>query len=94
MKLAKPTNQTAEVLHELIKNKSINKRDMLKNTGILSLTAQITFLRNKHNIAINCERISTENKFGRSISFGVWSVSKKLCDQKKLVATYNKINNG
>jgi hypothetical protein len=92
MKLAKPTNQTAEVLYLLITEKSINRKSALIKTGVLCLTGQIARLRNTFMLDVKCIETKTKNKFGRSISFGVWSVSKKLCDQKKLVEKYNKIN--
>ena len=92
MKIEKPKNQTAEVLYELIKNTSINRRDLIISTGILNVTARIANLRNIHQIAIDCKRVSVLNKFGRSVNFGVWSISKKPNDLKLIEKKYNKIN--
>lgn len=92
MKINKPTNQRAEVLYLLIKHDCINRRDVLLDTGILNVTARIANLRNSHQIAIDCKRIETKNKFGRKISYGQWSISKRICALTNVLKIYNKIN--
>lgn len=92
MKIEKPKNQNAEVLYLLINNKCINRQSIMYDTGILNVTARIANLRNIHQIAIDCKRVSVLNKFGRSVNFGVWSISKKPSDLKLIEKKYNKIN--
>jgi hypothetical protein len=74
MKLSKPVNQTAEVLYLLLKNKSITIKSAILDTGILNVSARIGDLRNKYNINVICTKISTTNKFGRSVNYGSWSI--------------------
>ncbi len=44
--LPKPTKQIEEVLYYLIKRHSINRKQMMLDTGILNVTARIANLRN------------------------------------------------
>lgn len=90
MKLSTPKNQTAEVLFELLTNKSINRRDMMLNTGILNLTARFANIRNKYGINVFCRKIETTNKHGRTIKYGEWLIPK--LDRKKAKETYCKLN--
>lgn len=92
MKIEKPKNQTAEVLYLLINNNCINRQSIMFDTGILNVTARIANLRNIHQIAIDCKRFETTNKFGRMVSYGQWSISKKPNDLKLIEKKYNKIN--
>ncbi len=91
MKLTKPKNQNAEVLYELLNNKSINRRDMLLSTGILNVPARISDLRNKKNVSIICRKIETKNKHGRTIKYGEWLIPKfDIQNAKKIYFDINK----
>lgn len=92
MNLPKPKNQNAEVLYELIKNTFVTRKDLLLSTGILNATARISNLRNKYLIEVHCDKIKTTNKFGRDITYGQWSVSKKVKDLELIKEAYDKIN--
>ena len=83
-----PMNQTAEVLYELICSNSISVRYMIKNTGILNLSARISDLR-KLGLDIPCNYKSTHNKFGRKIQYGTWSLNS---DREKSLKIYKEIN--
>jgi len=83
-----PRNQTAEVLFELLKNESINRRSILLECGILNVTARIADLRLRHNLQITCYKIHTKNKHNRLITYGSWSLENK----KQGKETYLKIN--
>jgi hypothetical protein len=92
MKLQKPKNQNAEVLYELIKNTFVNRRDLLLSCGVLNAPSRIDNLRNQFGVDVHCEKIKVTNKHGRSITYGQWSVSKKVKDIKFLKESYDKIN--
>jgi hypothetical protein len=88
MKLKKPTNQLAEVLYLLLKNKSVTRRSALLDTGILNVPARIMDLRNIHHIPIVLTRVAAVNKFGRGVNYGSWSILNKANLEDK----YNAIN--
>lgn len=83
-----PKTQNAEVLFELIFNKQISRATIFRETSILNLPARIHDLRKKFGIDIICDWIKTENKHGRKIRYGVWS----LTDKQKAKLVYEKIN--
>lgn len=89
--MTSPTNQTAEVLFEILNNVSVSRKDILINTGVLNHTARIADLRIRHGLIIHCERISVKNKFSRSITYGLWSIIGNDNIQKAKSA-YNQIN--
>lgn len=76
-KLPKPTKQIEEVLYYLIKRHTINRRQMMLDTGILNVTARIANLRNKYNLTIDCNMLPVVNKFGRPIKYGLWRLENK-----------------
>ena len=75
--MKKPTNQLQEVLFELLQKKSIDRMSIMKNTGILNVTARIAELRNKYGVPVKCEKYKLLNKHGRPISYGIWSLTNK-----------------
>lgn len=86
--MTSPKNQNAEVLFELIHNSTIDRKYILKTTGILNLTARISNLRNDYDIEVLCTRKKVLNKHGRKISYGLWS----LKDKAKAIEIYEKVN--
>lgn len=89
MELQKPTTQTEEVLYFLLTKHSINVSQMMRECGILNLTARIADLRNKHLLNIPCMKVETQNKFKRGITYGVW----KLPDKKRGIKIYKQLQN-
>lgn len=88
--LARPRNQNAEVLYELLFSARLSRIDFLSRTGILNVTARIANLRINHNIVIQCDRRKVKNKHGRPVSYGVWSIpANKRYDAWK---AYDKVN--
>lgn len=87
-----PTNQTAEVLFEILNNPSISRKEILISTGVLNPTARIADLRIRYGLNISCERISVLNKFSRRISYGKWSIKGEL-EIERAKVIYNKVNN-
>jgi hypothetical protein len=83
-----PTNQTAEVLYELVKYGEITRRSIMSDCGILNLTARIADLRLRHGLSIICTKIQTKNKHNRAITYGCWSLENK----KVAKEVYEKIN--
>ena len=86
--MKKPKNQTAEVLFELLTNKSFTRRSILIDCGILNVCARITDLRKKHNLSIICTKIITKNKHNRTINYGRWTLENKSQAEE----VYQKIN--
>lgn len=86
-----PTNQTAEILYEILNNPSVSRKDILISTGVLNPTARIADLRIRHGLNIQCERASVRNKFSRKISYGLWSIQGED-DIEKAKGVYNQIN--
>jgi hypothetical protein len=82
-----PTNQTAEVLYELLQF-PITRRSIMSDCGILNVTARIADLRLRHNLSIICTKIQTKNKHNRAITYGCWSLENK----KVAKEVYDKIN--
>ena len=81
--IAKPKNQTAEVLYLLLTQKSITVKSAMNDIGVLNLSARISNLRLKHNLLIECRKTITTNKFGRSITYGrFFLVTKKSIANK------------
>lgn len=85
-----PKNQTAEVLYLLLTQKSITVKSAMNDIGILNLSARISDLRLKHNLIIECRKINTKNKFGRSITYGTWTLSTKKTIASKVYNIVNK----
>lgn len=87
--MKQPTNQTAEVLYELLTAKHrLSFSDIYARTGIINLTARISNLR-RAGLNVFCLEIKTKNKHGRLVSYGTWSVSG---ERKKAREVYQKIN--
>jgi hypothetical protein len=86
-----PTNQTAEVLYEILNNESVSRKDILISTGVLNPTARIADLRIRYGIDITCESVKTRNKFSRQVTFGMWSIRGQE-NIEKARAVYNQIN--
>ena len=86
-----PTNQTAEILYEILNNPSVSRKDILINTGVLNPTARIADLRIRHGIDISCEVVRTVNKFSRIVKYGRWSIRGKE-NIERAHAVYDKIN--
>lgn len=76
-KLPKPTKQIEEVLYYLIKRHTINRRQMMLDTGILNVTARIANLRNTYGLTIDCQMLPVVNKFDRPIKYGLWRLENK-----------------
>lgn len=89
--LPQPKTQTAEVLYEFLHSDSLTRSDFFKSTHILNVTARIADLR-KLGLNIICEHKNVQNKFGRKVSFGAWSLAKE--DKEKAVKIYRTINQG
>lgn len=88
--LAKPKNQSAEILFELINNTNASRSELTEMTGVLNVTAIISKLRLDYDISIKCDLKETKNKHGRNVRFGIYS----LTSISKMVAIlkYNQIN--
>jgi hypothetical protein len=87
--MKKPTNQIAEVLYELM-HKPMSHRQFVINNGILCVTAKIANLR-AMGFEIPCREMAAKNKYGRRISYGVWTLTD---NDRDLAATmYGRINN-
>jgi len=89
--MTNPTNQTAEVLYEILNNNSISRKDILLSTGVLNPTARIADLRIRHGLIIHCEKVSVLNKFNRVVTYGKWSIQGDD-NREKAKAVYNQIN--
>ncbi|NJL75298.1 MAG: hypothetical protein HC892_09970 [Saprospiraceae bacterium] len=85
-----PKTQTAEVLYELLTNKSITRASIMTDTGILNLTARIADLRLRAHISIDCAYVNVLNKHGRKVRYGKWSINPSDIDYAK--EAYLKIN--
>ncbi len=66
----KPRNQREEVLYTLLREANITH---LSLPWVMNLTSVIAKLRNA-GVVINCHDQSHVNKFGRKITYGVWSI--------------------
>lgn len=88
MNLPPPINQKMEVLHELLINDSVCRRELLLSTGILNPTARLSELRNDHLLPIKTATITVKNKFGRNAYFGQWSLENKQTG----IELYKKLN--
>lgn len=86
-KIPNPQSQIQEVLYELIKRINIDRRQMMISCGVLNLPDQIMKLRRKHNLTINLTKVKTENKFGREVEFGQYTLKNK----KEASKVYHKI---
>lgn len=72
-----PESQTQEVLYYLIKRIYIDRRQMMLSCGVLNLPDQIMRLRRRYGLTINLNKVTTENKFGREVKFGQYSIEDK-----------------
>lgn len=86
--LAKPKNQTAEILFELINKNSASRTELMEMTGCLNITAIISKLRLDHEIEVKCTFKETTNKHGRPVKYGIYTLPQKEDAIKK----YNSIN--
>lgn len=68
-----PLNQTQEALYLLLKNGSMTRRDFFLETHILNAPRCIHSLR-KRGVDIDCEMITVQNKYGRRIDYGVYTL--------------------
>lgn len=82
-----PQSQTQEVLYYLIKRIHIDRRQMMLSCGVLNLPDQIMRLRRRYGLTIKLTKVTTENKFGREVEFGQYSIE----DKKKASELYRKI---
>ena len=80
-----PKSQIAEVLYLLLNGKKSTSD--FKDKNILNPTARITNLR-AMGVNIFCDDIQDTNKFGRTITFGLFSILNK----REAIKIYNKIN--
>ncbi len=80
-----PKKQIAEVLHLLLQSDSTSF-DII-NLGVLNPTAKISALR-KLGVVIYCNNIHTKNKFGRSVTYGMFTILNRT-EAKRI---YNSIN--
>ena len=76
-KLSKPESQLQEVLYYLIKRIFIDRRQMMLSVGVLNLPEAIRKLRHNYGLTINLSEVKTENKFGRKVTFGKYSLEHK-----------------
>ena len=87
--LNKPTNQSAEILYELIScNGRISFRQIFLSTGIIGVSQRISDLR-RNGLQIICVEMNGTNKHGRTCSWGTWSIKG---EEEKALEVYNKIN--
>lgn len=86
--LAKPKNQSAEILFELINNTNASRSELTEMTGVLNVTAIISKLRLDYEIEIKCNFKETTNKHGRPVKFGIY----QLIDKNDGLKKYNTIN--
>jgi hypothetical protein len=84
--MERPKNQLAEVLYVLL-HAPQTSLDIIQN-GVLSPTSKISQLRAR-GVQVLCDNINTRNKFGRKISYGVFSILNK----DESIEVYNQINN-
>ncbi len=68
----KPRNQREEVLYTLLTDEG-HGITHLSLPFVMNLTSVIAKLRNA-GVVINCHDQSHVNKFGRKITYGVWSI--------------------
>lgn len=74
--LPMPKNQVQEILYELLCNPQITRQAIMRSCGCLNLTARIADIR-ALNIAVKCVKREASNKFGRAISYGMWTIQNK-----------------
>jgi hypothetical protein len=86
--LDRPTNQTAEILFELLNKNTASRSELMEMTGCLNVTAIISRLRLDHEIEIKCNFRDVLNKHGRPVKFGIYN----LIDKTDALQKYNKIN--
>ncbi len=89
MKLSKPTNQTAEILYELLHaKKRLSFFDLYFTTRAINLGQRIADLR-RNGLLVPCLRMETKNKHGRPVKYGTWSIAG---EKEKALEVYQKIN--
>lgn len=74
--LPKPTSQIQEVLYELIKRLTIDRKSMMFYCNIHNLTARISNLRDK-GIEIETIKFTSINKYGREVEFAKYKLKNK-----------------
>lgn len=83
--MQQPVKQLSEVLYLLIEG---NKTSMdLIHNGVINPSSMISILRRK-GVNILCENINHNNKFGRKMNYGNFSILN-LKESKEI---YNRIN--
>ena len=75
-KIPLPESQTQEVLFELIKRLSIDRKTMMLSCGVANLTAQISKLKNK-GVKIETIEVPFKNKYGRESTFAQYKLECK-----------------
>jgi len=88
MRLPNPKNQLAECLLELLTHKRRSRLDIMNSTRMLCVTSKITRLRLDYNLPITTHWVKWQNKYGRMVQYGEWSLE----DFNKGIEVYNKIN--
>lgn len=83
----KPQSQLQEVLYYLIKRMNVDRRQMMLSVGVLNLPELIRRLRHNYGLNIALSEIKTVNKFGRSTTYGKYSIEDKI-EAREL---YNKL---
>lgn len=86
--IPKPKSQTQEVLFYLITRINIDRRQMMLSCGVFNLPIQIMRLRRRYNLNIKLDKIKTENKFGREVEFGKYTLKTP---KKEASNIYNKM---
>lgn len=89
-KLAKPSNQTAEILFELINKINVSRSELHTLTGVLNVTAIISILRLDWGIDVRCDMKETKNKHGSVVRYGVYRLNPE--DKEFVLISYNRIN--
>jgi hypothetical protein len=86
--LDRPTNQTSEILFELLNKNTASRSELMEMTGCLNVTAIISRLRLDHEIEIKCNFRDVLNKHGRPVKFGIYN----LVNKGDALQKYNTIN--
>lgn len=85
--LKKPTSQTLEVLYLLIKYNYLTRADFINQASVLNAPARVHNLR-KLGCDIEIQMITTTNKFGREVKYGIYYLN----DKSKAIELYNKLS--
>jgi hypothetical protein len=86
--LARPKNQMAHLLYEMLNGRMIAEQDFSYNRFRGSISDMIT----KHNVPIRHKDVPFVNSFGRSSTYRKHYVLE--IDHEECTKIYNRINNG